>query len=308
MQTFADFNELKNESSPLFLAMGMFDGVHLGHQSVIESAIHTAKSLGGKSGVLTFNPHPSRIFHPENPSLLMFPLEQKLEILSDLGLDFTIIKHFDHQFGSLSAKVFLHELKENIPTLKGIFVGENFRFGKGRMGNLKTLLDARQFYGFHVTAVPRLTWDGDAISSTRIRNLLQEGKMETVASMLGRPYTISGNVVSGQKLGHKIGFPTINIPWLPELRPPYGVYAVTIILRDQANQTMKGIANYGLRPTVASDGVPLLEAHCFESCSCNPGDKVTVYLNKYMRPEKKFNSIDELKAQIAIDKGIALQL
>ncbi len=304
MKIYSQFSELSDLTTPIFLAIGVFDGVHLGHQSVIGSAVNTAKITGGLSGVLTFDPHPSRTIKPDQPSLLMMPLSQKLEVFSALGLDFTIVKHFDAAFASLSAEMFLQELKTRIPMLEGVFIGENFRFGKGRSGGLQTLLDARSSYGFHVTAVPRLSWDGEAVSSTRLRQELKRGNMEAVASMFGRAYTVRGQIVSGRQLGRTIGFPTVNVPWSPELTPPFGVYAVEIV--SEKRKPMKGVANYGVRPTVESFGEPLFEVHTFDPSEWKPGEDVTIAVHHFIRPEKKFDSLDALREQIAIDKAVAM--
>ncbi|MDP0495714.1 MAG: riboflavin biosynthesis protein RibF [Verrucomicrobiota bacterium JB024] len=291
---------------PLHLALGMFDGVHLGHQSVIEAAVSSAARTGGLSGVLTFWPHPSHLFRkPDEATKLFMSLEQKEAFLADMGVDCVIAQEFTPAFATIAAEDFPAYLKLKLPTLAALYVGENFRYGKGRSGTIETLIADCKRLGLHVFSAERLRVDGEPISSTRIRACLAAGEMEQANALLGYPYTTTGRVIPGRQLGRTLGFPTLNIAWEPELAPRYGVYAV----RARANVSEKwipGVANYGLRPTVEQGTVrPLLEAHMLEPVSWTTGDTLTVQWLHFVRPEQKFSGLDELKAQIAADREAA---
>ena len=209
------FEELAELVGELHLAIGVFDGVHLGHKAVIESAVFSAQRSGGVGGVLTFDPHPSRLFRPENPTLLMMPIEEKTSMLHAVGVDIVIRKHFDREFASIPADQFLAELKAALPSLKSIYIGENFRFGRLRAGTVATLIESGNALGIGVFSVDRIKHNGEPISSTRISKELEAGHIEAVNDLLGYNYFSNGTVLGGAKLGRQIGFPTLNLPWEP---------------------------------------------------------------------------------------------
>lgn len=283
------------------MAIGVFDGVHLGHKAVIESAVFSARGAGGVSGVLTFDPHPSRLFRPDNPTQLMMGIEDKVAMLHHVGVDVVISKKFDREFASIPAKDFLAELKRALPALKAIYVGQNFRFGQKRLGDVNTLIESGRELGLNVFSVARIQHNGEPISSTRIRKELEEGKIDSVDDLFGYNYHSVGTIAGGSKLGRKIGFPTLNLPWDPECRPRFGVYLVRF---RQVGHTVwqDGIANYGVKPTVAEvDQAPALEVHALETCTLGPGSIIEVEWLRFIRPELKFDSVDALKVQIAKD-------
>jgi len=285
---------------PLHLAVGMFDGVHLGHQAVIEPAVHSAGRCGGLAGVLTFWPHPSALFKPtERVRMLMIP-QMKARILARLGVDVIIEQPFTWTFARISAEEFLPHLRRHLPQLAGIYVGENWRFGAGRRGDVSLLVAAAAKLPVSVVSVPRIFCNGEPISSTRIRDSLAAGDLEAANLLLGFSYFAEGTVVPGRRLGSQLGFPTLNIPWEPELQPRYGVYAVRIS-GETAAGALPGVANYGVRPTVTTTGAPLLEVHVLGSCPFSTGSAVTVEWLKFLRPEQKFGGVEELRAQIARD-------
>ena len=294
-------------TSGLHLAVGIFDGVHLGHQAVVESAVRVARTRGGESGVLPFSPHPSRLFRPEDPTLLIQPPDHKALVLESLGLDILLWMPFTRDFAQLPAADFVPLLKRHIPQLRSLHVGENFRFGRGRVGDIDLMVDTARPLGVHVVSIQRLRLDGEAISSTRIREALRAGDMPAVNNRLGYPYFSIGKVTPGRKLGRQLGFPTLNIPWEPECSPPYGVYAVTIRRRD-ASPSHRGVANYGVRPTVESNGRALLEVHVLEEQDLGAGDEVLVEWRHFIRHERRFPDIEALKLQIAQDRETALRL
>jgi len=295
------FDELAGLTGELHLAIGVFDGVHLGHKAVIESAVFSAQRSAGVSGVLTFNPHPSRLFRPDAPTLLMMPMEFKTSMLHTVGVDVVIQKHFDRGFASIPAEDFLGNLKAALPTLKSIYVGENFRFGKMRAGSVATLIESGNALGLGVFSVERIKHNGEPISSTRIRQDLVSGRIEAVNDLFGYNYYSNGRVVGGARLGRQIGFPTLNLPWDPECRPCFGVYHVRF--RGAADQPWAfAVANYGVKPTVAeADQLPALEVHALDDTKLDCGDSIEVEWLRFIRPEQKFASVDALKLQIARD-------
>jgi riboflavin kinase/FMN adenylyltransferase len=302
VENFEALSELKGE---LHLAIGVFDGVHLGHKAVIESAVFSARRSGGISGVLTFDPHPSRLFRPEDPTRLIMPIETKTAMLHEVGVDCVIRKHFDRAFASIPADDFLAQLKQALPALKSIYVGENFRFGQKRMGDVDTLIASGRQLGLGVFSAERIKHNGEPISSTRIRKELEAGEISVVNDLLGYNYTAMGKVVSGSKLGRKLGFPTLNLSWQPECLPCFGVYYVHF-RKCGSKVWQAGVANYGVKPTVAEvDLAPTLEVHGLETTALTAGDAIEVEWLRFIRPEQKFASVDELKAQIARDRDMA---
>jgi len=284
----------------LHLAMGIFDGVHSGHQAVIGSAVTAARQQGGLSGLLTFHPHPSRILRPDEATKLLLPIELKRRLLAQTGLDFIICKPFTLDFASCTAADFLETLREQLPLLKSLHVGANFRFGKNRDGDLSFIEAYARKLGIHVLSVERLRYDGAPISSSRIRIELAEGRIDQVNALLGYRYFSEAPVVSGRQLGRQLGFPTLNLYWAPEALPRFGVYAVQVRVGD--GLLLPAVANYGLRPTVNTLETPLLEVHLLgDSCPFSEGDVLTVEWVHFIRPERKFDSLEALKSQIAND-------
>lgn len=290
---------------PVHLAIGMFDGVHLGHQSVIESAIHSAKAGGGLAGVMTFWPHPSAVLRPDHPTPLIQSCEMKRHVLSRLGLDFIIEQRFTREYANIAAREFVPYLRKYLPQLKAIYVGENWRFGRGREGDVALLVEEAKKVGLAVVSADRLNHNGAPISSSRIRALLEAGEIVEANALLGYSYFAEGSVQGGRKLGRQIGFPTLNVAWEPELKPRYGVYAVSVV--DDDGRTSLGVANYGLRPTVEDTKKPLLEVHVLGETKLGEGSAITVHWLSFLRPEKKFAGVEELRAQIAQDRQHALE-
>ena len=308
MSTLLQFDSLARAAlpaRPAHLAIGMFDGVHLGHKSVIESALHSARRSGGLAGVLTFWPHPSALFQPENPTRLLMPPGMKRSVLGRLGIDFLIEQDFSREFASIDAREFVPLLKRSLPQLSAVYVGENWRFGRGRAGDVTVLIEEARQHGLEVYSAPRLNHNGAPISSSRIRELLAAGAMAGANALLGYSYFAEGVVEQGRRLGRTLGFPTLNIAWEPEAKPAYGVYAVEV--SSGQKQPLKGVANYGLRPTVGPATRPLLEVHLLETSSLTYGDKVTVNWLHFLRPEGKFSNVEELRAQIGLDREDALR-
>jgi riboflavin kinase/FMN adenylyltransferase len=292
-------------AKPVHLAIGMFDGVHLGHQSVIETAVHSARCSGGLAGVLTFWPHPSVVLRPENPTRLLLPPEMKRRVLWRLGIDFLVEQNFTAEFSQKTAAGFVTWLKQCVPALEAVYVGENWRFGRGRGGDVAVLVAEARAVGFGVYSAPRLNHNGSPINSSRVRELVAAGEIEAANRLLGRAYFSEGVVEHGLKLGRTLGVPTLNLRWEPELRPRYGVYAVTV--KGSSGGEEPGVASYGVRPTVEQTERPLLEVNVLGETKLTYGDAVTVKWLHFLRPEIKFAGLDELKSQMETDRENARQ-
>lgn len=307
----ADIHGLANAAGlparPLHLAVGIFDGVHLGHRSVIDAACGSAAADGGLGGVLTFWPHPSRLFRPADPVRLIQTAELKARHLLAAGAAFVVSEPFTPEFAAIEAEEFLPHLRRHLPTLTALYVGENWRFGRARRGDITLLQAEGRKHGIAVVSAPRINQGGAPISSTRIRAALTAGQVEEANALLGYSYYAEGVVIAGKRLGRTIGFPTLNVPWQPDLRPALGVYAVGV-RSEKATAVLPGVANYGVRPTVESGAEPRLEVHVLGDCTIGEGDLVKVDWRHFLRAEMKFAGLDELRAQIACDRAQAAAL
>ncbi len=288
MQVFRHF-PLSSET-PIGLTIGNFDGVHIGHQALIQKLTEESKRRKITPSVMTFEPHPKEFFVPENAPTRLTSLREKLEFFLSCGVENVFICAFNKKFASISSEVFMHQiLKEQLKT-KLIIVGDDFRFGAQRLAGIEDLRKS----GFELFEIPEIDVKGKRVSSTSIREDLKEGRIESVTSFLGRPYTISGKVVEGDKRGRQMGFPTANIH-MKHTRPALtGVYAVKLGNRN-------GVANLGIRPTVA--GIPklLLEVHLLNFNEDIYGHHVQVTFMEKIRDEMKFENINALIKQIKKD-------
>ncbi|HWA85592.1 MAG TPA: riboflavin biosynthesis protein RibF [Opitutus sp.] len=289
---------------PLHLAIGIFDGVHLGHRAVIETAVQSARRSGGQSAVLTFAPHPSAVLRAAQPTRLLMERPAKARVLAGMGVDAVITEAFTPEFAQISAEEFLPWLKRRLPQLAAVYVGENWRFGRDRRGDVALLLREGRAQGLHVLSAPRVNLDGEPISSSRIRSALESGDVTGANAMLGYPYFAEGVVTPGKRLGHAIGFPTLNLAWSPECKPRFGVYAVRVS-GAKSLLALPAVANYGLRPTVEQTTVPRLEVNVLGACPFGAGDVVVVEWLQFIRPERKFAGVDELRTQITRDRASA---
>lgn len=285
--------DLAAQDGPLHLALGVFDGVHVGHREVIARAVTAARNEGGKSFVVTFSPHPIRVIAPDKaPAALLATLDEKAAVVKALGVDGLLVIRFDMDFANMEAEDFVGKLLD--ADVRTVAVGEDWRFGRKRSGDVGMLRRMGAELGFRLEAVPPVMWDGERISSTRIRQAIRDGNFDEVEKMLGRPYEISGTVVEGRKLGRQLGFPTANLPIGERQTPRDGVWAVKL------DGGLEGVANLGTRPTV--DGTErLLEVHILGFSGDLYGKHLRVRFYKFLRPEKKFSSVDELREQIVQD-------
>lgn len=305
-RAFAGLAQAALPPRPVHLAIGMFDGVHLGHRAVIEAAVSSAQRAGGVAAVLTFYPHPSALFQPENRTRLILPPAAKHHVLERLGVEAVITEPFTREFSQLAAEDFLPHVRASLPTLAGVYVGENWQFGRGRRGDAQLLVTEGRRLGISVFTAARVSLDGEPISSTRIRALLTSGEVAEASALLGYTYFAEGVVTPGKQLGRRIGFPTLNVAWSPECRPALGVYAVRIRRAGEA-RGQPAVANYGLRPTVENASEPRLEVHVLGDCAIDAGDEVMVEWEKFLRAEQRFADVDALRAQIARDRAAAAQ-
>lgn len=289
------------------VALGNFDGVHLGHRAVIEAASAEAARLGAPAGVLTFEPHPRQLFRPDDPPFRLTPFRIKARLAGELGLDVLYALTFDRPFSELSADAFINEVLVGGFGVRHVVAGRDFSFGHRRQGSM-ALLEARgRELGFGVSAPEAVLRDGAPVSSSRIRTLLTEGDPAAAARLLGRPWEIEGRVEHGDQRGRTIGFPTANVALGEYLRPATGVYAIEARLDEPGSPAWKGVANFGRRPTV--DGTSLwLEVHLFDYTGDLYGRHLRVALREYLRGERKFDGLAALRAQIAQDAAQARQL
>jgi len=286
------------------LAIGMFDGVHLGHRAVIELAVQSARADSGLGAVLTFWPHPSALVRPEGRTPTIQEAGPKARMIAGLGVDAVITQAFTAELAGMAAEEFLPWLRGRLPRLAAVYVGENFRFGRARRGDVALLIAASRRLGIRVLSAPRVSLDGEPISSTQIRSLLAAGEIEAANARLGYHYVAEGVVTPGKRLGRTLGFATLNVPWAPELAPRFGVYAVRVA-GAKAACPLLAVANYGLRPTVERTAIPQLEAHLLETCPFAAGDAVRIEWLAFLRPEAKFAGLAELREQIARDRRAA---
>jgi riboflavin kinase / FMN adenylyltransferase len=306
MQILRSISELRLLPGPLFLAIGVFDGVHLGHQAVISTSARHAQDANGTPVVVTFDPHPAKVLRPQDAPHLLTATPHKLALIRDLGVAHLLVLHFDRQFAATAPEEFVQQLVTNSAPLREICVGHEWSFGKGRAGNLALLKQLGPTHGFDVVGVQAVTLNGEVVSSTAIRRAVAGGDLIKATQMLGREYTILGTVKAGDKLGRKLGFPTANLSAHSEQFPPNGVYVAEARL---AGALYRGVANLGYRPTVSA-GTPerLLELHLFDLNRDIYGEEVEVRFLRYLRPEQKFESVEALAGQISRDVAQAREL
>ena len=291
---------------PAYLAIGVFDGVHLGHQAVIGRAVADShRERDAAAVVVTFDPHPLRVLRPESAPRLLTSTRHKFQFFAALGATHCLALPFDATFAATPPEEFITALATADRPLREICVGYNWSFGHGRSGNLDLLNRVGERRGFVVVGLPSVTVGGETVSSTLIRQAVETGDLARAAQLLGREFTILGTVVAGQQLGRKLGFPTANLAAHNEQFPPDGVYAVEASWRGKI---YPGVVNLGCRPTVAEPGGErLLELHLFDFGAEIYGDDVEVCFRRFLRPERRFANLDELRAQIARDSEQARQ-
>ena len=292
--------------SPVALTIGNFDGVHRGHQAMLARLKESARSLGLPSCVLTFEPHPLELFSPQTALTRLTSLREKLELLAAEGIERVHVSRFDRAFASRSPQEFIERVLLAGLGMRWLLIGDDFRFGARRTGDFTQLEEASRTHGFGLEAMPTVESEGVRVSSSVVRTALAAGRLAEAETLLGRPYSISGRVVHGDKLGRTIGYPTANVQ-LRHNRPPLsGIFAVRTI--DGQGRVRDGAASLGLRPTVDDCGRAKLEVHLLDFAGDLYGQHLRVDFLHKIRDEQKFPDLDALKARIAEDCDIAREL
>jgi riboflavin kinase/FMN adenylyltransferase len=289
------------------IAIGNFDGVHRGHQSVLKRALEISESRGIPALVLTFEPHPRTVFRPDQPVFRLTPAPLKARILEALGFNAVIEYPFDRSFSERSADEFVHSILIDWLGASEVVTGFDFHFGHGREGGPAFLMNAGSHNGFGVTLIDAYRDENaDVVSSSRIRSLLVAGEVAEAAGLLGYRYTVEAKVIDGEKLGRSLGFPTANMQLPPEAELKPGIYAVRFRTAD--GRINDAVASYGRRPTVTENGAPLLETYLFDFSGNLYGQTCSVSFFGYLRPELKFDGLEPLIAQMRNDEAEARAL
>lgn len=304
MRVFTNWRDVPADATGATIALGNFDGVHLGHAAVIRAARAAVPSA--PLAVLTFEPHPREVFRPDDPPFRLMLAAERADAMAALGVDILYELPFNLEFSLMSADDFVETVLHRTLAARHLSCGADFAFGHRQRGDTAFLAGRAEGLGMGVTLVAPVTDQRGPISSSRIRRALQDGYPERATAELGRPWAIRGPVTHGDKRGRTIGFPTANVPLGRHLEPARGVYAVTIRLPD--GTVCRGVANIGRRPTVNAGPESRLEVNLFDFQGDIYGQDITVALHAFIRPEIKFSGIDALKAQIAADAQEARQL
>ena len=305
MKLYNNFNVKKNHKNSIIL-IGNFDGLHLGHQKLFRLAKKYKKKYSSKIGVLTFEPMPKMFFNPILKNFRLSNLNQKIENFSKLNVDFVIIKKFDHKFSKTKSISFIKKTLGKKLNPKFIFVSNNFKFGNKREGNVKQLIKYEKLCKYKIIKPQPLSIKKQVISSSLLRKYLQNGKLNDVNKLLNRNWSIDGKVQKGRQIGKKIGFPTANIDIKDYVLAKPGVYAVKVRNMKNSNY-IKGIANLGYRPTFNGKKI-LLEVHLFNFSGNLYNKLLSVEFLKFIRKEKKFKNVNQLRAQIKKDLNIAKKI
>ena len=290
---------LPEDAPPCALTIGNFDGVHRGHQEIISLLEHAARRRGLITSLMLFEPQPMEFFRRDQAPSRLYRLAEKLRALEAHKLDTVVVLEFNHHLAEMKAEDFIENILVQRVNVKYLLIGDDFRFGHERAGDYAMLEAAADRYGFELHSIDSVVESERRISSTAIRELLQQGEIEAASRMLGRPYVMCGRVIHGKKLGRDIGWPTINIPVRRHHSPVAGIYAVRVRGVEQ-NSRLNGVASVGTRPTVDGEGW-ILEVHLFDWSGECYGQRVDVEFVQHLREEKKFDDIDAMTRQIEHD-------
>ncbi len=305
MRYVAGSDALEESLEGCVVTIGNFDGIHLGHQAILRTVVERAAALKGRAVVYTFDPHPRKVLRPDRAPRLLTTLEQKLELLERAGVDLVIVEPFSREFAATSAERFIRERLHARIRPAEVYVGYDFHFGRDREGSMRMLTEMGPRLGFAVTIIPEVTIDAGDVNSTRIRQLLADGRPEQAATMLGRPYAVRGRIAQGDGRGRSIGFPTANLDPENEVLPAAGVYTGTLRLLDQGNPVcgleLPVVTNVGRRPTFHDSDELVAEAHVLDWSGDLYGRRVDLSFLHHLRAERKFPDAEALKARIAAD-------
>jgi len=309
MHFIRNLHNLTEQHRGCALTIGNFDGLHLGHQALLKQLKQSAEKHNTSSCLMTFNPLPNEYFNKQAANARLMNTREKLYALRELPQEICpdnfLLLAFNQRLSAMTAEDFIRQILVDSLQIKSLIVGDDFRFGKGRLGDFDLLRQAGKEFGFEVTSLSTHQIDDMRISSTRVRESLQHDNFKAAEKMMGRPYTICGRIIHGDKRGRTIGFPTANIRLRRLKSPIHGVYSVTMHTNEMGD--ISGVANIGNRPTVNGELIQL-EVHLFDFDKDIYGHNVCVSFHQKIRGEKKFDSIDDLKKQISIDCEIARNL
>ncbi len=304
MQIYNNFREYCFPPQSQVVAIGNFDGVHLGHRSLFALATARARELSLQAAALTFRPHPLKLLFPERRIFLITSYERKADLIASCGIDNLVIAPFDHQFADLTANEFVENVLVRHLGAAVVIVGDNYTFGRNREGSLSRLQELGRAYGFKVEVAPPCRVDGELVSSTKIREAIMRGEIERASRFLGRPCAIVGRVGRGKGRGRGIGFPTANLVSEVELYPCEGVYAVWV---EYQNERYMGVVNIGYNPTFADTGLTV-EVHILDFDQDLYGQDLKIIFVEHLRKEKTCSGIEELRQLIATDVERARQI
>ena len=308
MQVHKDIDQLPRFRNAV-ITIGTFDGVHTGHQQIIKQMREEAQKISGETVIITFDPHPRKIVHSESSLKLLTTLEERIELLERIGVDHLVVTPFTKEFSELSAEEYIKEFLVQRFHPKTIIIGYDHRFGKGRLGDYKLLEQLAPNFDFTVREIPEKVLNEVAVSSTRIRQSLLEGDPETANDLLGYEFFFAGKVVTGDKLGRELGYPTANIQInsADKIIPGNGIYAVTLTIQNHSMQLFKGMMSIGTRPTVNGKD-RRVEVNIFNFDEEIYGTNLKVYLRCFIRKEEKFEGLDALRKAIDQDKVDVLRI
>lgn len=289
------------------VTIGTFDGVHLGHQKILQTVIDEARAVQGESMVITFDPHPRKLLFPEKELKILTPLQEKLALISSIGIHHIVVVPFTKEFSSLSAQQYIQDFLIGKFHPHTIVIGYDHHFGNDRKGNIRLLEKEQTVYGYKLIEIPEQVVDEASISSTKIRNALLNGNVQESAAMMGRYYRIKGTVIKGNQLGRTIGYPTANLRLLDEnqLLPAIGIYCVQV---RYGNFLYGGMLSIGHNPTVTQEKSIKIEVHIFEFHKEIYGEEIELVFIDKMRNEEKFSSVEELKMQLKKDEVAAREV
>lgn len=300
MAVYLDIKELPKFHNPV-LTIGTFDGVHEGHETILKEVVKHAKEVNGESILITFEPHPRKLLFPDQPLKLLTPLQQKMEYITGAGIQHVVVVPFTKEFANLSAQEYIENFLVKYFHPSCIIIGYDHRFGHDRKGDINLLKEYEKQYGYELQEIPAQLIDDAAVSSTKIRRALNEGRMQEAAHMLGRPYSIRGTVKRGAQLGRTIGYPTANIEPddAEQLIPANGIYAVRV---KWNNKEYGGMMSIGYNPTVTDDKMLKLEVNIFDFNEEIYGQALEIAFIAWLRDEEKFDSLEALTEQLHRDK------
>ena len=292
-------SELKSAGRKVCVAIGFFDGVHLGHQQILRQTIADARQYEALVLAVTFDCHPSSVVAPQRVPSLIYSLPQKLRVIGSLGTDNLLLIHFDKPFSEQTGETFIRGLAHDLGQIQSLCVGNNFTFGHKRGGNVALLKTLGEELHFTVHGMAQVSLDGRVVISTRVRETIRAGGLDAASQMLGRAYSLAGTIVKGDQLGHQLGFPTANLDVTGLMLPPDGVYAIHAQVQGR---THRAVVNIGSRPTLRNPAPQIrVEAHLLDFEGDLYGQEMEIVFRKKLRAEKKFPSLDALKEQIAKD-------